>query len=66
MLQRLLPGGVVDGLPEVLGVLRASPFGKAHWLSRSNPYLRDRAPIEALEEGEVETVRHLAEAVGTA
>lgn len=59
-------GGVVGGLVEVLGALRASPFGKAYWLSRPNPYLGDRAPIEALEEGEVGAVTRLAESVGVA
>lgn len=59
-------GGVVGGLAEILGALRASPFGKAYWLSRPNPYLGDRAPIEALKEGEAESVRRLAESVGAA
>ena len=57
-------GGVVDELAEVSGTLRASPFGKAYWLSRPNPYLGDRAPIEALKEGEIGAVRRLAESVG--
>ena len=57
-------GGLVEGLPGVLKVLRASPFGKAYWLSRSNPHLGDRTPIAALKGGEVEAVRRLAESVG--
>lgn len=59
-------GGVVGGLAEVLGALRASPFGKAYWLSRPNPYLGDRTPVDMLKEGEVEAVKRLAEAVGAA
>ena len=56
-------GGVVEGWAEILAALRASPFGKAYWRSRPNPYLGDRFPIEVHKEGEVETVRRLAEAV---
>ena len=56
--------GVVGGLPEVLDALRLSPFGKAYWLSRPNPYLGDRSPVEALKEGELQGVRNLAESVG--
>ncbi|MGF1470846.1 MAG: hypothetical protein ACFB50_03780 [Rubrobacteraceae bacterium] len=56
--------GVVSGLPEVLGALRLSPFGKAYWLSRPNPYLAERSTVEALREGELEAVKSLAESVG--
>ena len=56
--------GVVAGLPEVLGALRLSHFGKAYWLSRPNPYLADWSPIEVLRDGDLEAVKSLAESVG--
>ena len=56
--------GVVEGLPEILDALKLSAFGKAYWLSRPNPYLGDRSPLEALKEGELEAVKGLAESVG--
>jgi len=60
--------GVVGGLPGVLRALRLSPFGKAYWLSRPNPYLGGWAPIEALRAGgaEAASVPDLAESVGAA
>ncbi|MDQ3377684.1 MAG: MbcA/ParS/Xre antitoxin family protein [Actinomycetota bacterium] len=61
------PGGedsVVSGLPEVLGALKLSPFGKASWLSRPNPYLGGRTPAEVLKDGETAAVRRLALSVG--
>lgn len=56
--------GVVPGLPEVLRALRLSPFGKASWLSRPNPYLDGRTPAEAIKAGEAVEVRRLALSVG--
>lgn len=56
--------GVVSGLPDVLRVLRLSPFGKASWLSRPNPHLDGRTPAEALKAGETAAVRRLALSVG--
>lgn len=56
--------GVVSSLSDVLRVLRLSPFGKASWLSRPNPYLDGLTPAEALEAGEDEAVRRLALSVG--
>ena len=59
------PDGVVEGLPEVLRALHASPLAKASWFVRPNQYLEGRTPLEALREGQVEAVRSAAEAVGT-
>lgn len=54
--------GVVGGLPQVLRALRVSPLAAARWLTRVNPVLEDRAPLEALRAGEVRRV--VAEAAG--
>ena len=59
------PDGGVEGLPEVLRALHASPLAKVSWFVRPNPYLGGRTPLEALREGQVEAVRSAAEAVGT-
>ncbi len=58
------PDGVIEGLPEVLRALRASPLAKASWLVRPNRYLEGRTPLEALEEGLIEAVKGAAETVG--
>jgi len=54
---------VVEGLPEVLRALRASPLAKASWFVRPNPYLQGRTPLEALRKGQIEAVRSAAETV---
>ena len=56
--------GVVPGLSDVLRSLSLSPFGKASWLSRPNPYLEGRTPAEAMKAGEAAAVRRLALSVG--
>jgi hypothetical protein len=58
------PDGVVEGLPEVLRALHASPMAKASWLMRPNQYLEGRTPLEVLKEGQIEAVRSAAETVG--
>lgn len=58
------PDGVVEGLPEVLRKLHASPLAKASWLVRPNQYLEDQTPLEALREGQIEAVRSEAKTVG--
>jgi hypothetical protein len=58
------PDGIVEGLPEVLRALHASPLAKASWFVRPNQYLEGRTPLEALREGQIEAVRSAAEAVG--
>jgi hypothetical protein len=57
------PDGVVEGLPEVLRALHASPLAKASWFVRPNPYLQGRTPFEALRKGQIEAVRSAAETV---
>lgn len=58
------PDGVIEGLPEVLRALHASPLAKASWLVRPNRYLEGRTPLEALKEGLIEAVKGAAETVG--
>ena len=59
------PDGVIEGLPDVLRTLHASPLAKASWLLRPNQYLEGRTPLEMLREGRREAVRSAAETVGT-
>jgi len=58
------PDGVVEGLPEVLRALHASPLAQASWFERPNQYLAGRTPLEALREGRLEAVIGAAETVG--
>jgi hypothetical protein len=58
------PGGVVDGLPNVLAALAVTPIEQVGWLIRANPMLDGRTPIEALKLGQREAVIALANAVG--
>lgn len=58
------PDGVLEGLPEVLRALHASPLAKAGWFVRPNQYLEGRTPLEALKVGQIEAVRSAAETVG--
>jgi hypothetical protein len=59
------PDSVVEGLPEVLRALHASPLAKASWFVRPNQYLEGRTPLKVLREGQIEAVRSAAETVGT-
>ena len=58
------PDGVVAGLSDVLRALDASPLGKASWLTRPNPYLEGRPPLQALRDGDLARVLDQARAVG--
>jgi len=58
--------GVIHGLPEVLKALDVPPFSQIRWLTRPNPYLEDRTPLEALKQGEIDTVVAEARGVGVA
>lgn len=58
------PDGVVEGLPEVLQALHASPLAKASWFVRPNAYLEGATPLEALRRGRIEAVRSAAATVG--
>lgn len=60
------PNGIIVGLPAVLKALDISPLGKVSWLTRPNPYLDGRTPLEILKAGEVERVLDQARAVGAA
>ncbi len=57
------PDDVIAGLPEVLEALAGlSPFAELVWLSRANPVLDGRTPIEALRSGELDRVLAAARA----
>jgi CheY-like chemotaxis protein len=56
--------GVVNGLPEVLRALAASPLAQARWLTSTSPVFEGRTPLQALKEGEVERVVNEARGVG--
>ena len=58
------PGGVIDGLPEVLQALPVSALAKASWLTKPSPYFEGRTPLETLKAGEKERVLDAARAVG--
>ncbi len=58
------PNGVVAGLPDVLRVLDVSPLAKASWLTRPNPYLEGRTPLQALQGGDLARILDQARAVG--
>ena len=58
------PDGVIDGLPAVLKVLEMSDYAKLNWLTRANPYLGGRTPVDALKAGEREWVVAEAAAAG--
>lgn len=58
------PNGVVAGLPDVLRVLDVSPLAKASWLTRPNPYLAGRTPLQALQGGDLARILDQARAVG--
>lgn len=59
------PDGVVAGLPSVIRALEVSPLAKVSWLTRPNPYLEERTPLEALRDGDLERVLDVARAVST-
>jgi hypothetical protein len=56
--------GVIEGLPAVLKALAISDYGKLNWLTRTNPYLENTTPIQALKAGQKERVLAEAAAVG--
>ena len=58
------PDGVIDGLPAVLKALEMSDYAKLNWLTRANPYLGGRTPVDALKAGEREWVVAEAAAAG--
>ncbi|QIN78297.1 hypothetical protein GBA65_06970 [Rubrobacter marinus] len=58
------PDGVVEGLPEALQSLHASPLAKASWFMRPNVYLEGETPLEALRRGRIQAVRSAAATVG--
>jgi uncharacterized protein (DUF2384 family) len=58
------PDGVIDGLPAVLKVLEMSDYAKLNWLTRANPHLDGRTPVDALKAGEREWVVAEAAAAG--
>ncbi|MBI3980103.1 MAG: DUF2384 domain-containing protein [Chloroflexi bacterium] len=58
------PDRVVAGLPAVIRALRMPPLAKINWLTRPNPYLEGRRPIDALRQGEVERVLDNARGTG--
>jgi hypothetical protein len=56
------PDGVIEGLPETLAALRVGALSAVRWLTRPNPILERRTPIEALRSGDIDRV--VAEAAG--
>ncbi|MGL5834563.1 MAG: hypothetical protein ACRC1Z_15210 [Waterburya sp.] len=55
--------GVIDGLPQVLKVLKTSDFTKLNWLTKPHLAFSGKTPIEMLKQGEVEDVIVEARAV---
>ena len=58
------PNGVVAGLPDALRALDVAPLGKVSWMTRPNPYLEGRTPLQALKDGDLARVVDQARAVG--
>lgn len=58
------PDGVVPGLPDVIRALDVTPLAKVSWLTRPNPMLDGRTPLECLRAGQVERIARLARSVG--
>jgi hypothetical protein len=58
------PDRVITGLPEVIRALSVPAFSKMNWLTRPNPILEDRTPLQALRCGDVERVLGTARSVG--
>lgn len=50
------PDGVVEGLPEVIKVLRLSDLSKISWLRKPNTFLDGSTPLEALKQGRIQDV----------
>jgi hypothetical protein len=50
------PNGIVDGLGEVLPVLKISPYAQLNWLLKPNRYFENKTPVEMLKLGEKERV----------
>ncbi|MBU6455416.1 MAG: hypothetical protein KGS72_26835 [Cyanobacteria bacterium REEB67] len=57
------PSGVVQGLAEVLAVLKCSDIAKISWLASANPVFGHERPIEILKRGQIEEVLKEARAV---
>jgi hypothetical protein len=58
------PDGVLDGLPEVLKLLKISVYSKLSWLTKANVHLEGLTPIEALKRGQKTEVIAESKAVG--
>ena len=58
------PGGVVNGLPEVLSALDFPPLAQAVWLERSHRALNGEKPIDLMKRGEISLVMALASRAG--
>ena len=58
------PDGVIEGLLEVLATLEIPTRSKISWLTRPNPILEKRTPIEALKQGDKDRVLDEARGVG--
>ncbi len=56
--------GVIEGLLEVLATLEIPTRSKISWLTRPNPILEKRTPIEALKQGDKDRVLDEARGVG--
>lgn len=59
-----MPGGVVQGLAEILGALGLSPVGAAFWLSQPREELDGKPPIVFLHQRRTELVLALAREQG--
>lgn len=58
------PDGVIQGLPEVVRVLRISDLSKISWLKKPNAFLDGHTPVDALKQGRVKDVIAEASRVG--
>ncbi len=58
------PGGVIEGLPDVLKTLQVSDLAKLSWIVRPNPFLDGLTPLQALKQGQKERVVQEAMGVG--
>lgn len=58
------PNGVVPGLAEVLAALNVGALAQARWLTRKSPGLEGRTPMQALRDGDIESVLSEARGIG--
>lgn len=58
------PDGVVEGLPDVLAVMKVSDLAKVRWLQRPHPVFAGATPLELLQRGQRQEVLQEAAAVG--